>query len=266
MNIDNDPEIDIIRRKQETFKLHRAIQQDDFKEAEKCLKNGADIEGFTLDFKTPLIHAAHVNALESMRVLIHHGCNIDAKNTFGYSALHIASFANVSDNRAIDLLLENYANIESKSKNGSTPLIVAARWDNEDSVRHLIECGANPLAINHENETALSLAKQWNNIEMVSFLEHEIANLENSSNYITTRYAQIAKSMSVPMIITLPLKKPSLLRHLIFNGQGINLLNRLSTSEQQEFMHNIHVRNERLDRHNLLIIPHQKDCMCRVRS
>jgi ankyrin repeat protein len=75
--------------------------------------------------------------------------NIDllgATDKYGYSALHIA--AKVKSNQDVICCLVNThgMTVDSRYKNGSTPLHAAAYCEDKDNVMQLLDCGADPFA------------------------------------------------------------------------------------------------------------------------
>ena len=58
----------------------------------------------------------------------------------------------------VELLLEQHAYIDAASPNESTPLMMAARYGHPDSVRLLIESGADVTLQNQQGLTALDFA------------------------------------------------------------------------------------------------------------
>lgn len=72
--------------------------------------------------------------------------------------------------KAIKLIMENNANFNYCDECGSTPLMLAARYDLKKLVEVLIGCGADPLAANKFDETALMHACKSGNEEIVQLL------------------------------------------------------------------------------------------------
>jgi len=60
----------------------------------------------------------------------------------------------------INLLLEENAYIDAASPNGSTPLMMAARYGTPEAVKLLLEAGADPSLVNSLGLSALDFAKQ----------------------------------------------------------------------------------------------------------
>ena len=99
-------------------------------------------------FVTPLIIAAHNGHLNSVKILLGYGADIEARGTLkignevaeGCTPLWGAAAADHLD--VVKLLLEQNADVDSKTSTGSTPLRVAAHKGHLDIVRCLVESGA----------------------------------------------------------------------------------------------------------------------------
>ena len=114
-------------------------------------------------FVTPLIIAAHNGHLNSVKILLGYGADIEARGTLkkgdedseGCTPLWGAAAADHLD--VVKLLLEQNADVDSKTSTGSTPLRVAAHEGHLDIVRCLVESGADVNARNDCNEESTPL-------------------------------------------------------------------------------------------------------------
>jgi len=92
---------------------------------------------------TPLMYAAAYGSLQSMKILLKGGADVDAVNAFGATAL----MWSVSQPEKVKLLLDHKANVNIKAKDGRTALIVAAFSPGSDHVVDLLLAhGADPKA------------------------------------------------------------------------------------------------------------------------
>lgn len=78
-------------------------------------------------------------------------------NHDGWSALHYA--ASGPNTEVLDLLLKQGANIEGRSPNGTTPLMMAARYGPEGNVDRLLAAKAEIRASNEQGLTAVDFAR-----------------------------------------------------------------------------------------------------------
>lgn len=79
-------------------------------------------------------------------------------NKTGWTPLHYA--ASGGHDAVISLLLANYAYIDAESPNQSTPLMMAAMYGTSNSVKHLLEAGADVSLRNAAGLSALDFAKR----------------------------------------------------------------------------------------------------------
>jgi len=101
--------------------------------------------------ETPLMMAALRGQLAWMRQLIDRGAAVQRE---GWSPLHYA--ASGPSVEAVRLLLERGAVVDARSPNGSTALMLAARYGDEAAVRLLLARGADAQA---RNELGLDAAE-----------------------------------------------------------------------------------------------------------
>lgn len=78
-------------------------------------------------------------------------------NQPGWSPLHYA--ATGPEPKIVQLLLERGALVDAEAPNRNTPLMMAARYGKEDSVKLLLARGADPKRTNDQNMTAADFAR-----------------------------------------------------------------------------------------------------------
>lgn len=78
-------------------------------------------------------------------------------NKTGWSPLHYA--ASGPDPKVVGLLLERGAVVDAESPDRTTPLMMAARYGAEDSVKLLLSRGADPMRTNDRNMSAADFAQ-----------------------------------------------------------------------------------------------------------
>ena len=79
-------------------------------------------------------------------------------NKPGWAPLHYA--ASYSQLEVMHLLIEHSAYLDAASPNGTTPLMMAAKYGNASAVKLLLEAGADPTVKNELALTALDFADQ----------------------------------------------------------------------------------------------------------
>ena len=105
--------------------------------------------------ESALMMAALRGEYEWCRRLIARGAPI---NQSGWSPLHYAAAG--PEPKIVALLLERGAVVDAEAPNRSTPLMMAAGYGKEESVRLLLARGADPKRTNDRNLTAAELARR----------------------------------------------------------------------------------------------------------
>ena len=107
----------------------------------ECLvsnKKGCDVNAKDNHGRTALHLAAEYGYYESMRILVKHGCDINAKDNRGWTALHYAS-AGDYEFKLCEILIDHGCDINAKTNKGETALDLAG-LDNKK--RYLKQRGA----------------------------------------------------------------------------------------------------------------------------
>jgi ankyrin repeat protein len=133
-------------------------------------KHPACIDQPIINSASPLIRAAIYQQLEVVRVLLAKGALADTKDLSDWTPLIYA--ARYGQTEMLDLLLEHGASIDMKIEaSGLTALMFAVLEDRSDSVRLLLEKGAAADQKRNDGRTALMLAKERGEPEIVALLE-----------------------------------------------------------------------------------------------
>ena len=127
-------------------------------------------------FVTPLIIAAHNGHLNSVKILLQYGADIEDRGTLktgdevieGCTPLWAA--ADIGHLDVVKLLLEQNADIDSRTSSGSTPLRVAAHEGHLDVVRCLVESGADVNARTKYETTPLHVACYGGYLSVATYL------------------------------------------------------------------------------------------------
>jgi hypothetical protein len=105
--------------------------------------------------ETPLMMAALRGHLDAAQALLARGAQAHFD---GWSPLHYA--ATGPEPRLVALMLDRGASVDARSPNGSTPLMMAARYGTEASVKVLMDRGAQPGLKNDLGLSAADFARQ----------------------------------------------------------------------------------------------------------
>jgi ankyrin repeat protein len=117
---------------------------------------------------TPLMHAAAFGNIETLKLLLKAGADVNARNAFDATALLWAA----RDPDKARLLIEHGANVNIRSKQGRTPLMVASlRYGSAPLIALMLAKGADVNAKDEKrNDTALSLAASVGDVETMRLL------------------------------------------------------------------------------------------------
>jgi uncharacterized protein len=113
-----------------------------------------EIDALNATGESALMLAALNGDMAGVQLLIRHGARISQP---GWSALHYA--ATGPEPKLVQLLLEKGAEVDTASPNGSTPLMMAAQYGSEESVKYLLAAGADPQRRNQRELRASDFAQ-----------------------------------------------------------------------------------------------------------
>lgn len=105
--------------------------------------------------ETPLMIAAIRGSLPAVQALVKRGASV---NRAGWTPLHYACSG--PDNGVAAFLIAQGAELNARSENGTTPLMMAARYGAGDLVPLLLKAGAEPRAANEQELTAADFAQR----------------------------------------------------------------------------------------------------------
>ena len=132
-----------------------AMQERSLKAARVLLDQSAlDVNAANAAGETALMMAALKGDLGSVQLLLDRGARVDRP---GWSPIHYA--ATGPEPRVVQLLIDRGADLNAASPNGSTPLMMAAQYGSEDSVKLLLERGADPKRRNQRDMGAADFAR-----------------------------------------------------------------------------------------------------------
>ena len=148
--------------------LIAAVRRQKAGAAKELLRDDPElVKGRDHSDSTPLHHAAGFGDLETMKLLLDNGADVNAKNRLEGTPLHWA----VRSDEKTRLLLEHGAEINSKTQNGSTPLYLASRRRDSHSVlRLLLDRGADPNIATMNGRTPLMAAARDGDVPAMKLL------------------------------------------------------------------------------------------------
>ncbi|KAK6814087.1 hypothetical protein RU639_010128 [Aspergillus parasiticus] len=137
---------------------------------------GADIEAKNNFRRTPLHLASLHGHIEIVILLLERGADVEAKDTDEWTPLINASFEGHAE--VVNALLERGADIEAKGTNEYTPLMYASAQGHIEVVRLLLKHGADLMDCDRIGNTSLHLAAYNGQAKVVETL------LETSSTHV----------------------------------------------------------------------------------
>ncbi len=147
--------------------LFLALQKESFGAVAALMKSkDVSIDIVNTAGETPLMMAALKGQLEWTRQILLRGAKV---NKAGWTALHYA--ASGPEPAVLSLLLDNGALINAESPNGTTPLMMAARYGTEGHVRVLTARQADGLKKNQQGLNAADFARQSGRDQLAKAIE-----------------------------------------------------------------------------------------------
>lgn len=142
-----------------------ALSKGKEESVQALLSLGADINrDIWLENESYFFQIIKNNEEHLLEILLAHGADIRVKNKSGWSTLFMAVL--YGNGNTIRMLVKAGAYLEERNK-GETPLMVAAKEGDQESVNTLLELGADTKAMDSRGRTAKDHAKQHESIVKV---------------------------------------------------------------------------------------------------
>lgn len=146
-----------------------AVYNDDWYKAEVLIRHGADVDAADSYGRTPLATAACNARVGLISLLIAHGADVNHKSRDGRTALMSGSSVGRTD--AASCLIDHGANVNAVDENGWTALIWAARDGSLPCVRLLLSRGASVRPKNAKSQIlALASASTYHTPQIIALL------------------------------------------------------------------------------------------------
>jgi len=168
---------------------HNSVEQKVTKEQEEALLRQPLILSLSKDegqANKMLLKAVKNFDVKKVEEALSAGADINAKNVYGRTALHIASYHDRKD--IAELLIKYGADVNAKDNDGWTALIYASIYNSKDITKLLIKYGADLNAKDNKGETALMKASSmWTSNkghkEIAELLINAGADINTKDNY-----------------------------------------------------------------------------------
>ena len=157
--------------------LHFASQGGNLEVIELMLSHVPSIDSRTKEGYTPLMIAAGNDNLQAVKCLLKQGADPSLQDHDGRNVLHFASkFGNPE---IIELMLSHVPSIDSITKEGDTPLLIAARNDKLQAVKYLVQQGADPSLQDHDGWNVLHFASKFGNPEIIELMLSHVPSIDS---------------------------------------------------------------------------------------
>lgn len=140
--------------------------------ANLLIKNGASIDAKDNGGETPIFLAVKANNFEMVKLLIENGAKLNYKNKTNDTLMHYAAEIIGNDVKILEYLIRNSIDsaVNSINDREQTPLHLSAESGNTNTAKLLVENGANIKAEDDDQETPVTLANQFENIETMNMI------------------------------------------------------------------------------------------------
>lgn len=160
-----------------------------------ALSNSQSKTGIQKEIDKQLLEAVQGNEIKKVKDLIAQGANVNARNEFGETPLHLAQSKEMAEfllSKGADIhakdnefgitplfnapkeifkfLISKGADVNVRSKKGLTPLAWSAYGDDLDRIKLLISKGADVNSADDYLKTPLHIASNWNKVEIAKLL------------------------------------------------------------------------------------------------
>lgn len=153
-----------------------AIKKDDPITVKALIAAGADVNAKNKFGQTPLHIAAVRGYNEIISLLITEGANVNTRNKRGLAPIHAAAWSGHKE--TVALLIAKGANVNAKDEDGVTPLHVSALSGAKETMTLLISKGADINARNKDGMTPLHAAALTGKKEAIELLVNEGADID----------------------------------------------------------------------------------------
>ena len=149
--------------------LHKAAREGNIRAVQKCLEQGALVNGCDQHGFTALHRAAFKGHAPVLTILLEHGSLVNVCDREGYTALHCASISGHQE--AAQVLLSHGANVNARCHKGSTPLHVSSAMNFAAVVHLLLNWGADRSIQALDGRTAYDIAAESRNHDLLALLK-----------------------------------------------------------------------------------------------
>jgi ankyrin repeat protein len=152
-----------------TVPLHDCIASGIIEIANLLFHNGAYVNVYEpYQYQTPLMWACAAGMSSFVRLYLLQGADVNAKDSYGYTAAHHAAVSGVID--TYNALREADAIFDEIDTEGNSPLHIACQHGKEEFAIMLLEGMCNPSLQNHAGNQPAHIAAQYNEIDIIQVI------------------------------------------------------------------------------------------------
>jgi len=148
--------------------FYNAIEYDNLAMASKFVDGGFAIQAKHINGVAPIVYAVFNESNEVINLLLKNG--VDVGYEFDFRPL-LCIAAMFDQQETVKILIDNGANVNGHDGSGVTPLMFTARDGYTDLVKYLLANGADKSARDIKEDTAFDMAKANGHGEVVKLLE-----------------------------------------------------------------------------------------------
>ena len=204
--IDNGAEVNA-RDKYKRTPLHRAAEEGDEGMVRLLIRKRADVNAEGNDNNTVLHSALSTRANNAVvHVLIDEGANVNAKNSYGITALHLATWE--GNTEIVRWLVDGRADVNTIDRGGRTVLHSAVGpWKTSETiVLTLVNKGADLNTRGSDGSTVLHWAAEKGNEAVVRLLVDKGAAVNAKDNYGRTALQWASGEVELVVVLLLAFK------------------------------------------------------------
>lgn len=159
------------QRQQRGRWLIAALQNDRPRRAEELIRHGADLSVRAPDGDTALYAAVAHYHHDLVAFLLEHGADPNVPGANETYPIHVAAeWGREHAATLVEALLRHGARIDVRDDEGATPIFLAGKSADAETIRTLLRHGANISDRNNEQDTALTFACCWGMTERAAML------------------------------------------------------------------------------------------------
>ncbi len=172
-------------------KLIKAASQGDAPEKIRYLieEKGMNVDVRDENGMSPLIYAAFFGYDEVVKTLLDCGADVNACGNSGVTVL-MAALQKADNENIARLLIDSGADVNASDGQGLTPLMTAIYIDSLEMTLYLLKKGANVQVKNSKGWSALDLAKQKGNHQLLQVL-HQAGSFKNADLIYAARIGDV---------------------------------------------------------------------------